>query len=292
MRKQNIENAIVIPKNLIQNVITAHHNPPLAGHLGIKKTIKAIQIKYSWSSFIKDVTAFIKSCHQCQINKKSQGKPAGCLQPIPLPTYKPLDRITMDFLGPLPSSNNKKYILVFTCQSSKYVIAKSTRLADANTVAKFLIQYITQYGVHRYLTSDRGLHFRNKILNDTCTNFGIKQILSSSYAPQSQGFTERINGVICQAIRHYINRASIPDCIKKAQDIQKLNHDKSHKLTTYEPNQLVLVKFPFQEPNKTAKLAPKYRCPYKIISKVSDVNYMIELVLNNKLTIDVVHINN
>jgi len=52
--------------------------------------------------------------------------------------------------------------------------------------------------------------------------------------------------------------------MKIAQEIQKLNHDKSHKLTTYEPNQLVLVKFPFQKPNKTAKLAPKYRGPYKI----------------------------
>jgi len=196
MPKQNIENAIVIPKNLIQNVITAYHNASLARHLGITKTIKAIQIKYSWPSLIKDVTAFIKSCHQCQINKKSPGKPAGCLQPVPLPRCKPLNRITMDFLGPLPSSNNKKYILLFTCQRSKYVIAKATRLADANTVAKFLIQYITQYVVPRYLTSDRGLHFRNKILNYTCTNFGIKQIFSSSYAPQSQGFTERINEVM------------------------------------------------------------------------------------------------
>lgn len=195
------------------------------------------------------------------------------------------------------------------------------------TVVKFLIQYITQYGVPRYITSDRGLHFKNKIMNDACANFGIKQIFSSSYAPQSQGFTERINGVICQAIRHYIKnnnqsrwsfylpyiifsynnspkiskkyspyyllhgfnanigidtqitpenlsydfkksleeikqvRENIPEYIKKAQNTQKINHDKLHKLTTYEPNQLVLVKFPFQEPNKTSKLAPKYRGP-------------------------------
>jgi len=153
------------------------------------------------------------------------------------------------------------------------------------------------------------------------SNFGIKQIFSSSYAPQSQGFTERINGVICQAIKHYIKdnnqsrwsfylpyiifsynnspqiptnyspyyllhgfnvntgidiqiipenlsydikqvRESIHDYIKKAQEIQKINHDKLHKLTTYEPNQLVLVKFPFNEPNKTSKLTPKYRGPY------------------------------
>lgn len=354
--KQNIDNAIVIPKNLIQNIITAHHNPPLAAHMGITKTIKAIQIKYFWPTLVKDVTLFIKTCHQCQINKKAQGKPAGYLQPIPLTTCKPLDRITIDFLGPLPSSNNKKYILVFTCQSSKYVIAKATKSSDANTVAKFLIHYITQFGVPRYLTSDRGLHFKNKIMNDTCQNFGIKQIFSSSYAPQSQGFTERINGVICQAIKHYIKdnnqsrwsfylpyiifsynnspqistnyspyyllhgfnantgidiqiipenlsydikksleelkqvRQSIPEYIKKAQETQKTNHDKLHKLTTYEPNQLVLVKFPFNEPNKTSKLAPKYRGPYKVISKINDVNYIIELILNNKLTKDIVHI--
>lgn len=70
--KQNIEDAIVVPKTLIQNVITAYHNPPLAGHMGITKTINTIQIKYFWPTLVKDVNAFIKSCHQCQINKKSQ----------------------------------------------------------------------------------------------------------------------------------------------------------------------------------------------------------------------------
>lgn len=85
-------------------------------------------------------------------------------------------------------------------------------------------------------------------------------------------------------------RQTIPDYIKKAQIIQKQNYDKTHKLTQYEPNQLVLIKFPFQEQNKTSKLAPKYRGPFKIISKKNDVNYLVELVLNKKITRDIVHI--
>lgn len=172
--------------------------------MGISKTIKFIEIKYYWPTLIKDITQFIKTCHKCQINKKDQGKPAGSLQPIPLPSCRPLERITADFLGLLPSSNNKKYILVFTCQSSKFVLAKATQSSDANTVANYLIHFVTHYGVPRYLTSDRGLHFKNNTISDICSNFGIIQIFSSRYAPQTQGFTERINGVICQALKNYI----------------------------------------------------------------------------------------
>jgi hypothetical protein len=65
---------------------------------------------------------------------KSTGQPAECLQPIPLHSCKPLERITTDILGPLLNSNNKKYLLVFTCQSSKYVLAKATKASDANKI--------------------------------------------------------------------------------------------------------------------------------------------------------------
>lgn len=352
----NIENAIVIPATLVERVITAYHTQPLAAHLGTSKTIKTIQIKYYWPTLIKDVTHYIKTCHKCQINKKMPGKPVGNLQPIQLASCQPITRITMDFLGPLVNSNNKNYILVFTCQSSKFVFAKATRSADANIVVKTLILFITQYGIPRYLTSDRGSHFKNKTLGEVCTNLGIKQIFSSSYAPQSQGFTEKINGVICQAIRHYIKennqsrwsyylpyiifaynnsiqtstkytpfyllhgfnanttidsqiipenlsydikksleelkivRQQIPEYIKKAQITQKLNHDRKHKLMTYEPNQLVLVEFPFQEKNKCSKLTQKYKGPFKIVSKISDVSYLVELILYNRLARDVIHI--
>lgn len=67
---------IVIPKDLIQKIICAHHNPPLSGHLSISKSIKSIQIKYYWTTLIKEVILFIKICHLCQINKKAPSEPA------------------------------------------------------------------------------------------------------------------------------------------------------------------------------------------------------------------------
>lgn len=58
----------------------------------------------------------------------------------------------------------------------------------------------------------------------------------------------------------------------------------------YEPGDLVLVKFPFSEPNKSHKLAPLYKGPFKILQKINNLNYKINLTLNNKITEDVIHI--
>ena len=58
----------------------------------------------------------------------------------------------------------------------------------------------------------------------------------------------------------------------------------------YLPGQKVLIKFQFQEPNKSKKLAYKYRGPFKIIKKMSDVNYKVELILNGKSTTDTIHV--
>ncbi|KAE9521879.1 hypothetical protein AGLY_017686, partial [Aphis glycines] len=70
----------------------------------------------------------------------------------------------------------------------------------------------------------------------------------------------------------------IPYIIRKEQQTQKLNYDKTHKTVSYLP-----------EANKSKKLAYRYRRPFKIIKKISDVNYEIELILNGKSTTDVIH---
>ncbi|KAE9542373.1 hypothetical protein AGLY_003500 [Aphis glycines] len=126
------------------------------------------------------------------------------LQPIPL-SNRPLDRLTFDYLGPLTPSNNKKYVLVAACNNTKFIFTKAVESATAQSTINFIIQIISQWGCFRQFSSDRGTHFKNQMVNEVCENLGIKQILSTSYSPQTQGFVEKINDVLCNSIKNYID---------------------------------------------------------------------------------------
>lgn len=82
---------------------------------------------------VKDIFEFIKTCH-----KKSEGKPIGKLQPIKL-SNRPLDSFTFHYLGPLTSSNNKKYVLVAACNNTKFIFTTAVASASAEPTVKFII---------------------------------------------------------------------------------------------------------------------------------------------------------
>jgi len=114
----------------------------MGGHTGIARTIHKLQNKYYWPNLSKDTTNYIKSCHQCQSNKRLIGKPIGQLQPI-LTSSKPMDRLVFDYLGPLPTSNKTKYVLVAACSNTKYIFTKAVENANGNSTVKFIIQIIS-----------------------------------------------------------------------------------------------------------------------------------------------------
>jgi len=85
-------------------------------------------------------------------------------------------------------------------------------------------------------------------------------------------------------------RNKIPQQIHKAQIIQKKYHDKTHTAINYNINDLVMISFPFLEVGKSPKLGPMYRGPFKIVDKINDLNYKINMTLNNKETVDTIHV--
>jgi len=44
------------------------------------------------------------------------------------------------------------------------------------------------------------------------------------------------------------------------------------------------------EVGKSPKLGPKYRGPFKILEKINDLNYKVQLTLNNKSSEDIIHV--
>lgn len=195
---------LVIPKILINVILKSYHDSPVGGHTGVSRTIHKIKNKYYWPSLNKDTTNFVKSCPDCQINKRMGGKPVGFLQPIPINSSKPLSKLTFDYLGPLVISNKNKYILVAVCNTTKYVFTLATQSATAENTVKLIIKIITHWGCFQIFASDRGTHFRNKPITDILNSLGIKQIMSTSYSPQTQGQVEKINDVLCNSLKHYM----------------------------------------------------------------------------------------
>ncbi|GKG08056.1 reverse transcriptase domain-containing protein [Tanacetum coccineum] len=74
----------------------------------------------------------------------------------------------IDFMGPFPSSQGNKYILVAVDYLSKWVEAKALPTNDARVVVKF-----ARFGTPRAIISDRGTHFCNGQFAKVMFKYGV-----------------------------------------------------------------------------------------------------------------------
>ena len=197
--KKNKGNFLKVLKNHeIETILYATHNHPTGGHLGIEKVFEKIRENYYWPQMFKDIRNYIKGCDSCQ----RRGKPSKKTLLHPIPVGKPFEKIGIDFVGPLPLTNNgNKYIIVATDYLTKWPEASAKSAADANTVVEFIYEnIICRHGCPKYILSDRGSHFRNKVVDGLMNKFEIKHLLSTPYHPQTNGLVERFNKTLCESI--------------------------------------------------------------------------------------------
>jgi hypothetical protein len=105
--------------SLIPAVLADGHSSPAGGHFGYLKTLTRISSSFIWPGIRTSVKNFIKECEVCQRCKHETLKPAGLLQPLPIPQRIWTD-ISMDFVEGLPSSQGYSVIIVVVDRLSKY----------------------------------------------------------------------------------------------------------------------------------------------------------------------------
>ena len=83
IRSQPANNRQTSPPNPqeCEQILATHHNNPLAGHPGIRKTFDLVQREYHWPDMQKDVERYVKGCEVCQCTKPNQKKCAAPLHP-------------------------------------------------------------------------------------------------------------------------------------------------------------------------------------------------------------------
>ncbi|MCO5564356.1 hypothetical protein L7F22_018016 [Adiantum nelumboides] len=199
---------ICVPHNgaLRKILIQEHHEVPFAAHPGINKTYRLLSATYFWPQMQQDVIKYVKACHSCQIMKASRQLPQGLLQPLPVPKER-WESISMDFITTLPrTSKGNAQILVIVDRFSKMAhFIPCKKAASAPDIASLFVQHIFRiHGLPRSIISDRDPIFTGHFWTSLFKSLGTNLLFSSAYHPQTDGQTERVNQILEEMLRHYI----------------------------------------------------------------------------------------
>src|SRR5579863_4722887 len=189
---------VVVGNNdLKRGVITLFHDSPMVGHPRIAKTIMAISKNYWWPGMKLDVTEYIKGCATCQMTKTNTNPNKPAISPItPEPNALPFQMVAMDLIMDLPSSNGYDTILTITdhdCSKAAFFLP-CNKTIDAKGIARlYATNIVPYYGIPKKIISDRDPQFTARFSKELCRILGIKQNLSTTFHPQTDGQSERTN---------------------------------------------------------------------------------------------------
>uniref|UniRef100_A0A3Q2NTH6 Gypsy retrotransposon integrase-like protein 1 n=1 Tax=Fundulus heteroclitus TaxID=8078 RepID=A0A3Q2NTH6_FUNHE len=178
------------------------HSEKFLAHPGFFRTSSLLSRHFWWPHMSRDIKNFVLSCPVCAQNKPSNQRPAGLLQPLPVPE-RPWSHIALDFVTGLPSSNGMTTILTIINRFSKSChLIPLRKLPSALQMAQLLVKHVFRlHGIPLDILSDRGPQFTSRVWKEFASALGARYTLTSGYHPQTNGQTERMNQELESTLR-------------------------------------------------------------------------------------------
>lgn len=150
--------------------------------------------KLFWVGMKTDVKRYVEQCHICQYSKSESLSPARLLQSLPIPNQIWED-ILMDFIERLPRSDRYNIILVVVDRLSKYVhfLPLAHQFTAPAVALLFLREIVLLHGFPKSIVSDRNKIFISHFWTELFWLQGTRLNRSTTFHPQFDGQTERVN---------------------------------------------------------------------------------------------------
>lgn len=188
---------LIVPADpsLKKQILDEAHLSKFSIHPGSNKMYHDLRQTFWWSEMKPEITRYVSECDTCQRVKASHLKVAGTLQPLPIPSWKWED-ISMDFIVGLPLTSQRYdsiWVIVDRLTKSAYFLPVCTTHTVKQYAELYLDRIVSLHGVPKTIISDRGVQFVARFWEQLQASMGTKLIRSSTYHPQTDGQTERVN---------------------------------------------------------------------------------------------------
>ncbi|XP_070004154.1 uncharacterized protein [Nicotiana sylvestris] len=145
----------------------AHSGSCGAHQSGPKLHFRIKRMGYYWATMVKDCMDHVKRCQACQFHANYIHQPPKSLHPTV--ASWPFDAWGLDVVGPLPKSSK-----------------------------------VQMYDIPRYIISDNGTPFDNKLVKILCEKFSFKQHKSSMYNAPANGPAEAFNKMLGNLLKKVV----------------------------------------------------------------------------------------
>ncbi|KAL0551944.1 hypothetical protein IC582_011037 [Cucumis melo] len=199
------EGRLCVPEDSAVKIelLTEAHNSPFTMHPGSTKMYQDLRSVYWWRNMKREVVVFVSRCLVCQQVKAPRQRPAGLLQPLSVPEWK-WKSVSMDFITEL-SKTLKGYTVIWVVvdrltKSAHFVPGKSTYTAS-KWGQLYMTEIVRLHGVPVSIILDRDTRFTSKFWKGLQLALGTRLDFSTTFHPQTDGQTERLNQILEDMLR-------------------------------------------------------------------------------------------
>ena len=307
---------IYVPHSYRQALIKSVH---ALSHPGILATTRQIQVQYVWPGMRQEVSSYVRGCIGCQSSKVTRHT---------RPPFKSFGNhakfstVHIDFVGPLPSIGNKRFLVTLFDRGSRWFDAHPCAHATAESAVNALLKWVSHFGVPEIIISDRGTHFEAALFKMITEKLGIEKRRVTAYHPIANGAVERQHRRLKQALKArsdnarktwlkdlplvllglntaisddvhlsaaqivYGRQLAIPNCIFDQNfDLSEysLPERRFSRSSTFVPRELKTCKYIWlQRGIPASNMQRPYVGPYKVLDR-SFEKHTIRIFVNNKL---------
>jgi hypothetical protein len=154
----------------------------------------------------KEVVDFISKCLEFQKVKDVNRHPASFLHPLPILEWK-WEVVTMDFITKLPRENKQHdsiMVVVDKLTKAAHFIPVKLTHKEANIDDVYIREIARLHGIPKTIVSDSDLKFTSNFWKVLFNGFATNLNFSTTYHPESDEQTERVNQVIEDMLRMYV----------------------------------------------------------------------------------------